>query len=195
VRLPGPFSWAGTWHDQASILWRQTSHISGTWSVDGGTTWNQFIDPWNATPLRRGATTFAVSNGVRSSFGELTGGSFREGFTEWGPEDAAPMAPLPRSVDGYRSWQTTPRGTLVGLGRTGVYVSDGPNWHEVTRRETGRCGGFGLVVVGHFLVCGPQRPENGPRAALELEISGDLGGTWSKILLDSVVPRTRDLSR
>ena len=193
-RLPGPLSWIGSWREQASILWRASSHISGTWSVDGGTTWNQFIDPWDASPLRRGGTTFAASNGVRSSFGELTGGSFREGFVEWAPGDAAPMAPLPKSVDGYRSWQTTPDGTLVGIGRGGVYVSEGSNWYDVTRRDMRPCGG-GALLVGRYLVCGPQRLKKGPRTALGLHVSDDLGVTWSTILLDSVVPRTADRRR
>ncbi len=84
-RLPWRHWWIGTWDEQRSTLWGVSSHISGTWSGEGGSTWNQFIDVWDATPLRRGAATVAVSNGVmstgsQSSYGELTGGSFREGF-------------------------------------------------------------------------------------------------------------------
>lgn len=196
--LRRPFSWDGTWHDQTSVLWRSSSHISGTWSVDGGGTWNQFIDPWDAVPLRRGAATFAVSNGMmsggrQSGYGELTGGSFREGLVEWLPEDAAPLMPLPRSVDGYRSWFATSGGALVGLGRRGaVYVSEGSNWHDITRHETGPCRP-GVEVVGDYLVCGPQGlpyPRRGTPAVDSIRVSEDLGATWSTIRLDAVVPRT-----
>jgi hypothetical protein len=168
--------------------------------VDGGSTWNQFIDVWDATPLRRGAATVAVSNGVmstgsQSSYGELTGGSFREGFLEWSPEDAAPMTQLPRSVDGYRSWLSTSSGALVGVGRRGaVYVSDGRNWSDVTRHETRDCGG-GPEVVGNYLVCEPPGlpyPDRAARPARQVRVSEDLGATWSTIRLDDVVPATRD---
>jgi hypothetical protein len=203
LRLPWRHTWEGTWDDQRSILWRPSSHISGTWSVDGGNTWNQFIDTWDAVPLRRGAATFAVSNGVKSNglqsgFGELTGGSFREGYMEWFPEDAAPVTPLPRSVDGYPSWLATPSGALVGIGRRGaVYVSEGRNWNNFTRHETGPCG-QGLDVVGDYLVCGPQGPPHPQRASppvLEIRVSEDLAATWSTIRLDAVVPRTPDQTR
>ena len=200
LRLRGPFSWSGSWDDRRSILWRPSSHISGTWSVDGGRTWNQFIDTWNARPLRRGVATFALSHGVTSAggrlkLGELTGGSFREGYVEWSPEDAAPLTPLPGSVDGAQSWLATPGGILLGIGRRGaVYVVEGRNWHDVTRHETEPCR-QGLELIGRVLVCGPQGPPHPIRESppvVEIRVSDDLGATWSTIPLDAVVPRTQD---
>lgn len=189
LRLPGRVSWQGTWHDETSILWRSTSHISGTWSTDGGASWNQFIDTWDASPLRRGGATFAVSNGVRSTYGELKGGGMREGYKEWSPQDAEPVTALPKSVDGYRWWRAAPDGTLVGIGRSGgVYVSDGWNWQQVVRRDTQNC--RGLDIVGRHLVCGPTLTQ-GPSRRLRMRVSLDWGGTWSSILLDEVVPSVR----
>jgi hypothetical protein len=169
-------------------LWRHTSHISGTWSIDGGTTWNQFIDTWDASPLRRGSVAFAASNGVRSSVGELVGGSFREGFTEWGPEDVSSPLRLPGRSEGYRYWGSTPDGTLLGSSRSSaVFVSDGPNWQRVIRRDAGVCS-FGPDLVGEYLVCGPQRRRTGPARGRVLVVSDDLARTWAQIPLDAVVP-------
>jgi len=167
----------------------QDGHISGTWSVDAGTTWNEFIDTWDASPLRSGGATLAVSNGVRSAFGELAGdGRYREGYVEWAPWDRQPVVQLPRSSDGCRWWQTAPDGTLVGIGRTGgVYVSEGTNWHQVSRRGTGRCGA--VELVGRLLVCGPLRATKGSEGVRVMRVSDDLGHTWAGVVLNRVVPR------
>ena len=183
--------WAGSWHPETSILWRPSWHISGTWSVDGGRTWNQFMDTWDAAPLRSGGATLAVTNGVRSSFGELAGeGLYREGYVEWAPWDRQPVVQLPKSTDGYRWWRTAPDGTLVGIGRAGgVYVSEGTNWHQVSRRGTGRCGA--VELVGRLLVCGPLRAEKGSEDNRVMRVSDDLGRTWTGVVLNRVVPRAK----
>lgn len=179
--------WEGAWDPRRSILWKPTVHISGTWSVDGGLSWNQFIDPWDAAPLRRGDELFAASNSVRSAVGELVGGQVREGFREWSPEDLASPVPLPRSQDGYRSWQATPDGSLVGIARGGaVYVSDGTDWDRVTRRDLGRC--RSVRVVGLLLECGELEPRSDAPQRREIGVSDDLGRTWSTVALNQVVP-------
>jgi hypothetical protein len=189
LRLPDRYSWNGTWHGGTSILGRPPNHVSGTWSADGGTTWNQFIDTWGATPVRRDGRLFAVTNTRTSWFGELTGGHTREGYVEWAPEDAEPTHPLPRSKDGWRSWATTAAGTLVGIGRDGVFISDGPDWLDVVRRDN-PCG-EGANLRGRFVSCWPHRTAFGSRSVLEMEVSADLGAHWTTVFLAEVVPPPR----
>ena len=164
------------------IRWRPNSyHISGTWSVDGGRTWNQFMDIWDATPLLKDGRVYAVKNGRRSWFGELEGGGHpREGFVEWFPWDVRTRHRLPPSDVGYRFWRTVPGGVLLGSGRRGaVYVSDGRDWGHVVRRSTEPCD-QPASVSGRLLFC--------PVGHRAVRISADWGRTWTTTRLADVVP-------
>ncbi|QZY28410.1 hypothetical protein [Nocardioides coralli] len=193
-RLQTRASWDGAWDPGRSILWRESAHITGTWSVDGGRSWNQFMDPWDATALRRGDELYAASDSVMGRplerIGVLTGGEQRKGVTEWFPENLTVVERLPTGEERNRSWTTTSDDTLVGLGGGGaLYVSDGPDWSTVRRTEEDcRLGD----LVGRFLTCWPPRPEGHTGDLGELRISDDLGRTWVRIQPDRILPDAND---
>ena len=108
--------------------------------------------------------------------------------TEWGPDDLTSVVPCRRARTATGRGRPLPDGTLVGIGRSGVYVSEGTNWYRVTRRDSGRC--RWVMVVGSLLVCGPMRTERGTAVFLEMRVSNDLGRSWSGVILNEVVPKT-----
>lgn len=180
-RLTVPWSWRGAWDAAASILGRRSTNISGTWSIDGGRTWNETADAWDVSVARRDGRLFAVANGSSAWVGELIDGHRLPHITWWTEEDLVDVRGLPRSRDGYRWWLTTPDGALVGIARgDAVYVSEGTDWSRITRHDAGRC--RDLDLVGRLLVC------SGPGRSRTLRISDDLGSRWQELRLDEVRP-------
>ena len=194
-RLPEPLFWTGVWDDATSIIWRLSGHISGTWSDDGGTTWHETWDPWDATVARWAGETYLFTNSMAGHCCRATrvhrlpdGVDLRFLPTGFGPPDAIDTGVvLARSTDGYRRWHLTEKGVLVGTTRRPVvYVSRARDWSTTTRHEIGR----GLTdVVGRFLVSqsSVRSATLGPRKVLRL--SGDYGRSWSNVDLSDVRPR------
>ena len=194
-RLSEPLYWSGPWDDATSVMGRPSGHITGTWSVDGGATWHQTWDPWDATVARWAGGTYLFSNGMGGSRSPAspvyrlpTGVDLRFRPTGFGPPDAIDTGVIiPRSTDGYRSWHLTDEGVLVGTTRRPViYVSRGTDWSTIIRRETGH---DLEAVVGRFLVSQPIARSAALRSHRVLRASEDYGRSWSTVELIDVRPR------
>jgi hypothetical protein len=193
-RLERLHHWFGPWDDATSILWGPPSHISGTWSVDGGATWHQTWDPWDATVARWEGETYVFSNSMggnvsaASSVYRLPAGvDMRSHPHGVGPPDLINTGiVLPKSADGYRHWSLTDHGVLLGTTHSPVlYVSQGSDWSNIIRRETDFVPD---TVTGRFLVA-QSAARSGPwKKPRILRVSTDYGSSWTTLDLSEVRP-------
>jgi hypothetical protein len=194
-RLAKPRYWSGPWTDATSIVGRPSGHISGTWSVDGGATWHETWDPWDATVGRWAGETYLFSNsmsGGRSPASPVyrlpSSADLRFHPTGVGPRDLINTGIiLPRSTDGYRRWQLTDEGVLIGTtNKAVVYISRAIDWSNMIRRETEH---IPDEVIGRFLVTQSAARSAALRSPRILRASEDYGRSWFTIDLIDVRPQ------
>ena len=164
-RLPGKLSWAGTWDQQTSILGRATSHISGTWSVDGGSTWNQSLDTWTrhrcawAGPRSRHRMAYGPPSA--SSWWPDPGGLHRVGARGPHTRGAAAKKPgrLPQVANDPGRHPGRHRPIWWGLRQRGhqLVPGDPPRYGTLPRRRDGRSPiGVRAVACGAGTSRGPR---------------------------------------
>lgn len=194
-RLAKPHYWSGPWDDATSILGRPSSHISGTWSVNGGATWHQTWDPWDATVARWAGETYLFSNSMAGSRSPTSpvyrlpaSVDLRFHPHGVGPPDLIKTGiVLPRSTDGYRRWQLTDEGVLLGTtNRPVIYVSRATDWANIIRRETEY---NPEEVIGRFLLAQSAARSAALRSHRILRVSEDFGKSWFTIDLTDVHPQ------